>query len=143
MGALDRFLGRRDPERRTRLARAAAAVDRELAADLELAALFDQTHQAVVFENSEFLRHGPLLEAEVPAAFTALASVYALMADTEAAMERRGPAGSLRPEDRLAVEAWEGDARVAQRALRDAAASAPPSVWSALSTRLRRRSTGR
>jgi hypothetical protein len=51
-------------------------------------------------------------------------------------MERRGPANSLRPDDRLLIEAWEGDAREAQRALRAALAAPPPSGWALLLVRL-------
>jgi hypothetical protein len=42
-------------------------------------------------------------------------------------MERRGPANSLKDADREIVEAWEGDAREAQRRLRaDLARPEPP-----------------
>ena len=40
-------------------------------------------------------------------------------------MERRGPANSLRDADRLLIETWEGDARAAQRGLREALATPP------------------
>ena len=40
-------------------------------------------------------------------------------------MERRGPANSLKEADRAIVEAWEGDARAARRALREALAAGP------------------
>ena len=145
MGIVDRIRGRRDPERQARLDRAAAAVDRELAANLELSALFDQTHQAVVFENVEFGRHGEVLERELPERHRDLAALYARMPEAESAMERRGPAGSLRPEDRALVEAWEGDARDAQRELRAAARRPPPSLLWDLFARLRpgRQQTGR
>ena len=63
---------------------------------------------------------------------------------TESAMERRGPAGSLRPQDRALIETWEGDVRVAQLSLRQAARRAPPSPLAALLARLRGgRQTGR
>lgn len=141
---LDRIRGRRDPERRARLGAAAAGVDRELAANLELAAMFDQTHQAVVFENGEFGRHRAVLEAEAAVVYPALASVYERIPATESAMERRGPAGSLRPEDRMLIETWEGDLRDAQRALRDAARAEPPTLWRSVVARLRGgRQTGR
>ena len=124
VGLLDRLRGRRDPARQARLERAAADVDRELAANIELASMFDQTHQAVIFENGQYTRHRDVLEAEVSVAATALASVYARIAATEDAMERRGPANSLKPEDKVLIETWEGDVRDAQRRLRDAV-SAP------------------
>ena len=139
MSLLDRVLGRRDRATRERLGRSVAAVDRELAANLELAAMFDQTHQAVVFENGEFARHRGVLEHEVPGAFAEVDDVYARIPQTETAMERRGPAGSVRPEDRATIEAWEGDVRAAQRALREAASGPPPSLVSLLGRRLRRR----
>jgi hypothetical protein len=42
-------------------------------------------------------------------------------------MERRGPANTLKDEDREIVERWEGDAREAQRRLRsDLAQPEPP-----------------
>jgi len=40
-----------DPEQRQRLERAVADVDRELAANLELTSVFDQTKQAVVISS--------------------------------------------------------------------------------------------
>lgn len=116
-----------------------AAVDRELAGNLELAAMFDQTHQAAVFENAEFARHRDILEREMPDAFAALRDVYERVPETESAMERRGPAGSLRPEDRARIEAWEGDVRTVQRALREAGAVKPPSLITRLLRALRGR----
>src|SRR5512142_3241626 len=89
---IDRLLGRRDAASRERLGRAADAVARELAGNLELTSMFDQTHQAVVFENGEFARHRAVLESEVHDAYGDLADVYARMSETEDAMERRGPA---------------------------------------------------
>lgn len=129
MSFIDRLLGRRDPARRARLEAAVAAIDRELAANLELCSMFDQTHQAVVFENGEFARHGATLRAEIAAAHASLADVYERMPATESAMERRGPANSIRPEDRTLIEGWEGDVRAAQRAMREAAGAEPASVW--------------
>lgn len=129
---LDRILGRRDVARGERLARAAAAVDRELAANLELASVFDQTHQAAVFENGEYARHRGVLEGELPEVARDLADVYGRIPDTEGAMERRGPAASVRPEDRSVIEAWEGDARAVQRALRAGADAKPLPLWASL-----------
>ena len=142
MGFLRRALGP-DPAAHARLERAAAAVDRELAANIELSAMFDQTHQAVIFENGEFTRNAAALEAAT-AAFALVSDVYRRIPSTEDAMERRGPANSLRPDDRVLIETWEGDAREAQRALRAAVAAPPPSGWSLLLGRLRGgRQTGR
>jgi hypothetical protein len=142
MGFLDRFL-RTDPEERARFERAAAAVDRELAGHLELAAMFDQTHQAAVFENAAFAQQHAALRLWAPAAFAFIGTVYAGMPATESAMERRGPANTLRPEDLALIERWEGDVREAQRLLRAAVAAPPPSGWSVVLGRLRpgRRST--
>lgn len=137
MSVLDRILGRRDAVTRERLVGAADAVARELAGNLELTAMFDQTHQPVVFENAQFAKHRGVLGAEVRAAYTELADVYARMPETEDAMERRGPAASVRPEDRALIERWEGDARAAQRRLLEDAHAAPPSLVSTLVRRLR------
>jgi hypothetical protein len=52
-------------------------------------------------------------------------------------MERRGPANTLKDEDRLIVERWEGDARAAQRALREAPRAVRRSDWDRLTARLR------
>jgi hypothetical protein len=125
VGLLDRIRGRRDPERQARLERAAADLDRELAANIELASMFDQTRHPVVFENGQFTRHRAVLEAEIAVAAGPLVSVYERMSATEDAMERRGPANTLKPEDKALIETWEGDVRDAQRRLRDAV-SAPP-----------------
>ena len=144
VGIIDRVRGRRDAVRQRALDTAGAAIDRELAANLELTALFDQTHQAVVFENNEFARHGTVIARELPDEHRAVESVYARMPETETAMERRGPAGSLRPEDRAVIEGWEGDARDAQRALRVAVRRTPPSLIELLLARLHGgRRTGR
>lgn len=138
MSVLDRLLGRRDPERQRRLAAAAAAVDRELAANLELSAMFDTMHQAFVFENAAFGVHDGALRDELEAgAYESVAVVYRDIPAVEDAMERRGPANSIRPDDRALIEAWEGNVRVAQRALRDAPSHRPPSVWASLLARLR------
>ena len=137
MGILDRVLGRRDAATRERLDRAAADVARELAGNLELASMFDQTHQAVVFENGEFARHRGVLGSELPVAYRKLADVYARIPETEDAMARRGPANSIRPDDRALIERWEGDARDAQHALVSDAQAPAPSLWSSVVARLR------
>ena len=112
------------------LDRAVAAVDRELAADLEMMSMFDQTKQAFVLENAQFLRFRAVLEREIPDAYAPVSSLYERIPVTESAMERRGPAGSIRDDDRATIHEWEGDAREAQRTLRSAATAAPPSTWS-------------
>ena len=127
---------RREPAAQAALERAVAAVDRELAADLELAAMFDQTKQAFVMELGEFEAAREVIEREAPGAYAVVSDVYARIPATESAMERRGPAGSIADADRAAIEAWEGDAREAQRALRAAVAPAPVPRWRALAERL-------
>jgi len=134
---LSGIFGRPDPELRGRLERAVADVDRELAANLELTSMFDQTHQAVVLENGEFTRHRSTIEGGLATAYGALADLYSRVPDAESAMERRGPANTLRDDDRLTIETWEGDARAAQRGLRDALAAPPASPLALLLTRLR------
>jgi len=126
-----------DPAARAALAEAVAAVDRELAANLELSALFDQTKQPVILENGAFSRHRTTIERVAPERYPAVADLYSRMVETEAAMERRGPANSLKPADRAIVEAWEGDARSAQRALRGALDARPVSGPRAAIARLR------
>ena len=132
-----------DPDRRAQLSNAVGALDRELAANLELMTMFDQTKQAVVLENGQFAVHRTALEREAPPVAASLADLYARMPDAESAMERRGPANSIREADRLIIETWEGDARAAQRALR---ASLDPHVlrgWRAAIARLRAWGTAR
>ena len=125
-----------DPEERRRVGAAVNAVDRELAANLELTTMFDQTKQAVTLENGEFFRHRAILERNAPPAAAAVTALYERMSEAESAMERRGPANSLRPEDRGLIEAWEGDAREVQRSLRAVLNTRPPSGWAAVSARL-------
>jgi hypothetical protein len=137
VGFIPRLFSKPDPEQRRRLERAVADVDRELAANLELTSMFDQTKQAVVLENGEFNRHGATIQAGLEDAHGPLADLYARIPDTESAMERRGPANSLRDADRLLIETWEGDARAAQRALRVALATPKLSPLAALLKRLR------
>jgi len=141
MGILSRLLGAPPPEDRPLLVAAAAAIDRELAANIELASLWDQTHQAVVFENAEFARHAAVLRRLTSGAFDfeLLDEVYTRMPSVESAMERRGPVNSIKPEDKSFVETWEGDVREAQRWLRAAVAAPPPSAWALLMARLRTR----
>jgi hypothetical protein len=133
----------RTPAAQAELDRVVAAVDRELAADLELMSMFDTTKQAFVLENAQFLAGRDVLERELPETSIAIAALYEGIPATEAAMERRGPAGSIREDDRALIEAWEGDAREAQRALRAAAIAPPTSRWDELVTRLRARFTTR
>ena len=137
MGFFPWLFQKPDPEARRRLEGAVASVDRELAANLELTSMFDQTKQAVVLENGEFTRHAATIQAGLAAAHVPLADLYARIPDTESAMERRGPANSLRDADRALIEAWEGDARAAQRGLRQALAEPPLSPFGAVLRRLR------
>jgi hypothetical protein len=137
VGLFPRLFQKPDPEKRRRLERAAADIDRELAANLELTSMFDQTHQAVVLENGEFTRHRSTIEVDLKAAYGVLADLYARVPDTESAMERRGPANTLRDDDRMLIETWEGDARAAQRGLREALATPQVSPLAALFKRLR------
>jgi len=136
---LRRFLGAPAPMDHTQLEAAAAAVDRELAANIELASLWDQTHQAVVFENGEFARHTAVLRRLASGAFDfeLLTEVYERIPSVESAMERRGPVNSIKPEDKSIVETWEGDVREAQRWLRAAVTAPVPSTRALLAARLR------
>jgi hypothetical protein len=126
-----------DPEVRRRLERAVADVERELAANLELTSMFDQTHQAVVLENGEFIRHGSTIEAGLAVAHGSLADLYSRIPAAESAMERRGPANTLRDDDRVLIETWAGAARAAQRQLRAELAAPPSSPFAMLIRRLR------
>ena len=144
LAAAAAVLGRRpgrDPLAQAELERAVAAIDRELAADLELTTMFDQTRQAFVLENGQFALHGSVLAREAPEVHGQAAALYARIPETESAMERRGPANTLKDEDRLIVEGWEGDARALQAALRAAATAPPPSPLERLIARLGVRST--
>ena len=132
-----------DPGRRAKLADAVGAVDRELAANLELLSMVDQTHQPVVLENGEFARHRATLEEAARAAAGAVAELYSRIPAAESAMERRGPAQTMKTEDRLLIEAWEGDAREAQRALRASLAARPRARWQVAIARLHGRSPQR
>ncbi len=126
----------RDAERQAALERAVAAIDRELAANLELTAIFGQTRQAFVLENGQFQGNGDVLEREIPAAHARAAELYRRIPEAEAAMEKRGPANSLPDAERLVVESWEGDARALQVTLRDAASQRPSSALERLIARL-------
>lgn len=128
-----------DPASRRELTDAVNAVDRELAANLELTTMFDQTKQAVTLENGAFARYSAVLAQHAAPAAAAIAKLYDRMSLAETAMERRGPANSLRPEDRELIEGWEGDAREAQRSLRDALGARPLRGWAAFSARLHAR----
>jgi hypothetical protein len=132
-----------DPRERVRLTEAVNAVDRELAANLELTTMFDQTKQAVTLENGEFARHSATLARSAAPAAAAIAALYDRMSEAESAMERRGPANSLRREDRQTIEGWEGDAREAQRSLRESLAARPLVGWLAVRARLHGRSAPR
>ena len=116
----------RSAEAQLALERAVAAIDRELAANLELTGMFDQTKQAFVLENGQWAIHGATVARELPATGAFAADLYARIPAAESAMERRGPANSLRDEDREIVERWEGDARETQRRLRADLVATPP-----------------
>jgi hypothetical protein len=118
----------RSAEAQAALGRAVAAIDRELAANLELTSMFDQTKQAFVLENGQWQSHGGTVARELPAAHAFAADLYTRIPAAESAMERRGPANSLKDEDREIVERWEGDAREAQRRLRADLARPQPSL---------------
>jgi hypothetical protein len=139
VGLIRRILGAPSSEDRARFAEAAAAVDREIAANIELASMWDQTHQAVVFENGAFERVRGAIERVAPAACALLALTYERIPVTESAMERRGPANTIKPEDLALIEGWEGDVREAQRHLRAAVTAPAPSVWALVRDRLRKR----
>jgi hypothetical protein len=130
---------RSDPRERSELVAAVAAVDRELAANLELTSMFDQTKQAVVLENGAFARYRETIERRSAQTAASLVTLYDRIPAAETAMERRGPANSLRTEDRALIEGWEGDARAAQRGLRALLEPTRAVGWSALSARLRGR----
>lgn len=125
-----------DPRDRAQFTDAVNAVDRELAANLELTTMFDQTKQAVTLENGEFARHSATLARNAPPVAAAMADLYDRMSEAESAMERRGPANSLRPADRQLIEGWEGDAREVQRSLQSSLMARPLMGWRALSARL-------
>jgi hypothetical protein len=125
----------RSAEAQAALERAVAAIDRELAANLELTTMFDQTKQAFVLENGQWQRHGKTVERELPAAYAFARDLYARMPEAESAMERRGPANSVKEDDRIIVEGWEGDAREAQRRLRGDLARPQPGLVSRLIAR--------
>jgi hypothetical protein len=130
---------RRSAAAQAELERAVALVDRELAADLELMAMFDQTKQPFVLENGQFLAARPVIEREAAAVAAFVADLYARIPAVEDSMERRGPAGSIPLADELAIHEWEGDAREAQRLLRASCTQTPASRWTALYERLRAR----
>ena len=118
----------RTSEAQAELDRAVAALDRELAADLELTSMFDQTKQAFVLEMGQWGLHGHTLAREAPELHAFLADVYARIPEAESAMERRGPANTLKEGDRDIVQRWEGDARHAQRLLRGDLSPRPAAV---------------
>ncbi len=133
---------KRAPDAQEGLEHAAAGIDRELAGNLELVTMYMQTKQPAILENAAYRAW----RQEVVAADAALAArldvLYERMPDAESAMERRGPAGSVRPEDRATVQQWEGNARVVQRALRQLPASGPRSAGDRLLAWVRARVQG-
>src|SRR5256885_5523761 len=97
-----------DPDERRELTEAVNAVDRELAANLELTTMFDQTRQAVTLENGEFARYSAILAQYAAPAAAAVAELYDRMSLAEVALARRGAAHSLRPQDRPPVPGGAG-----------------------------------
>src|SRR2546430_5346546 len=81
-----------DPDERRELTEAVNAVDRELAANLELTTMFDQTKQAVTLENGEVARYSVVLAQYAAPAAAPGAPLYDRMSLAEMAMELRGPA---------------------------------------------------
>ena len=132
MGEVDVFRAKRPAARQAALERAAAAVDREIAADLELVTMYMQTKQPAVLENAAYLAWKNEIAAADADLDARLSVLYERVPDAEAAMERRGPAGSIRPEDRATVQQWEGNARVLQRAVRELPRSRPRSPFDRL-----------
>ena len=130
----------RTAEAQADLERAVAALDRELAADLELTSMFGQTKQAFVLEMGQWAIHGRTVEREAPALHAFLADVYGRIPEAESAMERRGPANTLKDADRDIVQRWEGDAKEAQRLLRGDLSPQPaaPAPGPSLRSRLAR-----
>ena len=80
--------------------------------------MFDQTKQAFVLEMAQWGIHAPTVARDAPQLHAFLADLYGRIPDAESAMERRGPAKTLKDVDRDIVQRWEGDAREAQRLLR-------------------------
>ena len=133
------------PETAAELQRAIAAIDRELAADLELTSMFDQTKQAFVLEMAQWGIHAATISRGAPQLHAFLTDLYGRVPEAESAMERRGPANTLKDADRDIVHRWEGDAREAQRLLRGdrsptPAGPATPSWFARLIARLLGRS---
>ncbi len=118
---------RRPPTAQAQLERAAAGIDRELAGNLELITMYMQTKQPAVLENAAYRAWREEVAAADEDVAARLDVLYERMPDAESAMERRGPAGSIRPEDRATVQQWEGNARVLQRAVRGLPGSPPRS----------------
>lgn len=134
---------RRSAEAQAALERAVAAVDRELAADLELMSMFDQTRQAFVLENGQFLASSEVIAREAPETFAFVDDLFGRVPAVESAMERRGPAGSIADADLALIHAWEGDAREAQRMLRASLIPRRRTRWDELTARLRARFASR
>lgn len=130
---------RRPPEEQARLARAAAGVDRELAGNVELVTMYMQTKQPAVLEIAAFTAYGDDIAAADADLGRRLGALYESVPDAEDAMERRGPAGSIKNDDRAIVERWEGGARVLQREVRLLPASRPPSAGDRLVAWIRAR----
>lgn len=134
----------RSREERARIAAAAARLDGELAGNLELVTMFGQTKQPVVMENTSYRQERGTIALADGRLGRRLDALYELIPYAESAMERRGPAGSIKAEDLNTVHNWEGGARDLQRALRELPATRPPTPWQRLLARLARtREAGR
>src|SRR5437867_7556528 len=130
---------RRSAAEQQQLERAVAAIDREMAGNLELVTMFMQTKQPAVLENAAQQAWRPEIAAADPGLAARLDALYAAIPEAESAMERRGPAGSIRPEDRASVQRWEGEARTVGRELRRLPSTRPASWADRLLGRLRSR----
>lgn len=127
---------RRSGEERGRLERAASRIDRELAGNLELVGMFLQTKQPTVLDVEGYeAERGAIADADAELA-ARVDALYERLPAAESAMERRGPAGSFRGEDRAIVEGWEGEARALQREIRALPGSRPPTPGARLLARI-------
>ena len=119
---------RRSAAEQEQLERAVAAIDRELAGNLELVTMFMQTKQPAVLENAAYGAWRDAIAAADEPIAAQLAALYDALPAAESAMERRGPAASIPRADRETVERWEGQARTVQRELRSLPGRRPRSA---------------
>ena len=97
-----------------RLDGAVAAIDRELAANLELTSMFDQTNQPFVLENGQWQLHGGAIEKELPGAHAFVAELYARMRQLDWRTATFGTDEILKIDD-LVVDIAGYEARLAGR----------------------------